>query len=624
MITVVNILKMSNINYRYDIQGLRAIAVLLVFVFHLIPVSLSGGFIGVDIFFILSGFLVGGIIISKKEKETFSFIDFYIGRIKRIVPVFLSLLITVSLVGSYVYLSSDIGFLKKVLFHSAIFNSNNYFASLNSYFGASSLENPLLHTWTLSLEMQFYLLLPLIIIYINKKYLLRFLTILFIFLVFYSVVNSYYFGNIQSMYFSLPARIPEFVLGVIFAMKKETWQKNIFQYKNAISIFSFVAILLCAYFFDEHTIFPGVLVFIPVLATGLLLITEKSWVNNFISNKFFVLIGELSYSIYLWHWSIMAFIRYYNNKQEFNFVQILFIIGATLVLSYISYHLIENKYRKFTNKKFAIFFIPLIIILGISVFSISKLNSSFSGVPNKYSKPTFGLDSHANTFKRIQKLGDLSKDNKICLIGDSHALVYKGFLNRIAIKNNFSFTTISNNLYPTIPKLSAIDFKQPHFFDQYKKLISDTEKLIKDSNVIFISSIWPKEILSLESAFKDLVSNLKEHQKLVIIGDFPVFEKNPIKVIRGYIKNKKKYDFGEMKNSTLPSYIDSIVKNNKKVFYFKLLEKELLKQLPFVNDTLAYYDGGHLNIYGANNFADIYEEDFCEFLKENTIIKTTN
>jgi peptidoglycan/LPS O-acetylase OafA/YrhL len=149
--------------FRYDIQGLRAIAVLAVLIFHINKEWLPGGFIGVDIFFVISGYLITSIILEQKEANRFSFINFYISRIRRIVPAYYALIFVVMLAVSFQYIPTDINIISSSFKNAILFNGNNYFKRLDTYFGASASENPLLHTWTLAVEMQFYLFLPIII-----------------------------------------------------------------------------------------------------------------------------------------------------------------------------------------------------------------------------------------------------------------------------------------------------------------------------------------------------------------------------------------------------------------------------------------------------------------------------
>src|SRR5690554_2131327 len=157
--------------FRNDIQGLRALAFLFVFLFHLNPSWLPGGFIGVDIFFVISGYLITSILMHQKAKGTFSFLTFYEKRIKRIVPAHFIMLIFVLIAAYYVFLYNDITNLKDAALRTALFISNMLFAKGQSYFGVGLNDNPLLHTWSLSIEMQFYFILPIIIIFIKNKYL---------------------------------------------------------------------------------------------------------------------------------------------------------------------------------------------------------------------------------------------------------------------------------------------------------------------------------------------------------------------------------------------------------------------------------------------------------------------
>lgn len=601
--------------FRYDIQGLRALAVLLVFIFHLNTSWLTGGFIGVDIFFVISGFLVSGIILHKKEKNQFYFLDFYFGRIKRIVPVFLLLLIFVGIVGAWVYLSGDIQGLRKNIFWSSIFNSNNYLASLDNYFGASSQENPLLHTWTLSIEMQFYFLLPLFLIFINKKYILPISILIVVLLLSYSFYNSTYLNSKSSMYFSLIARIPEFLIGTIFAVKADYIKDKIGRNQNLLSFLSLIGIVFCGVFYSEAFNFPGLWVVLPCMFTGILLMTNDSKVNAFISNRLFVHIGELSYSIYLWHWAIMAFIRYYYVRIEFSWYEMLGVIVITYLFSLLSYTYIEKVFRNYTNKKFLINFSILISTLGIIFFIVPKVNTYLSPIPELYSKPVFGLSSHGKTFKAFDFLGDISKSNdSILLIGDSHALVYKRILDVSGNSYNYNFKTITNDLYPNIPNLDKEDFKSLFYYEQYENLMFETEKLIKESRIIIISSIWSKSIPSLKFAFEDFVKNLNSDQHVIILSDYPVYDRNPLRLTRDILANNENFDIKEIKVE-VPDYIEDVISQYSNVHYLKLDYSEF-QYLPAINDTLAYYDDGHMNYYGTSKVGEFFSKDIYKFLKK--------
>lgn len=605
--------------FRYDIQGLRAIAVLLVFIFHLTPMFLSGGFIGVDIFFVISGYLVSGIILYKIKQKKFNFIDFYVGRVKRLIPTYFIFLLAVIFFGTFIYLSIDINSLKNNIFWSYIFGSNNFLATQDDYFGAKSSENPLLHTWTLSIEMQFYFLLPFYLFVVNRKYLFLFTLLIILILTCYSSYNIYELNNKNEMYFSLLARIPEFLIGVIFSLKeKEINNKFSFKLKNILTIISLLLIILSSIVYSENSNFPGFLALIPCISTGVILVFKDSIVNKrFLNNKVLAHLGEISYSIYLWHWSIMAFYRYYFNKLNFDIVDILIIISLTIVLAELSYSLIENKSKKIENKTLIFTLIILSVLIGGIYFKIEAFNKRVNNLEDLYTKPTFGLNSHGNKFKNVEIFGNKSKDNdSILLIGDSHALVYKGILNTIGEKNNFNFRTITNDRYPNLPYLDSKDFINEKFYDQYSKISKITNIEIKKSKYILISSIWLKDIKSLNESFEKFINELEPNQKLIILTDFPVLDKNPIKHNRGIVRKNNVDNNFKVKINTIPPEIVNITHRYNNVYILEIDYSDVINELPFKNDTILYYDEGHLNYFGGKQIGKVIEKQFYNKFKK--------
>lgn len=348
--------------FRNDIQGLRALAVLFVFIFHLSNNYLPGGFIGVDMFFVISGYLISKIVASKIAKSNFNLLDFYIGRIKRIVPAYYFLLIAIWILFLFIYANSELGNFKLSHFWTILFNSNNHFAASDDYFGASSNENVFLHTWTLSVEMQFYLILPVVLLIIRKtKVLIIFLTILTSILLGYSTYEIV-IGNKAIMYFSLVARSPEFFIGVIAAISKIEERSYVQNNTKYLSILGVVGLIVSGVILNESSNFPGITSLIPCLSTVLLLISSGSIVNKALSNKILVYVGEISYSIYLWHWPIMAFYRYHNERYEFTIIEAFYVILLTAIGTLVSYYLIEKPLRNKNELRFwmpfAFWFVP--------------------------------------------------------------------------------------------------------------------------------------------------------------------------------------------------------------------------------------------------------------------------
>lgn len=215
-------------NFRPDIQGLRAIAVLAVIIFHLNPAWLPGGFVGVDIFLVISGYLIASILLHKKAGQHYSLpatlAYFYSSRLKRIVPAYYTLLIGVSLVAAVLFLPADFTLYQDGLKAAAWFNSNNYFAGFGDYFAPANHEQPLLHTWSLAVEIQFYLIAPLIFLLVAKHH-LKWLLPTGIFVLTAFAEYRLQSGIEQATYYSLLARLPAFLLGGCIALFPDRYNK---------------------------------------------------------------------------------------------------------------------------------------------------------------------------------------------------------------------------------------------------------------------------------------------------------------------------------------------------------------------------------------------------------------
>ncbi|TCK84910.1 acyltransferase family protein [Albibacterium bauzanense] len=602
--------------FRNDIQGLRALAFLFVFIFHLNHSWLPGGFIGVDIFFVISGYLITSILMHQKAKGTFSFLTFYEKRIKRIVPAHFILVIFVLIAVYFVYLYYDIKTLRGSILGSALFISNIVFARGESYFGVGLSDNPLLHTWSLSIEMQFYFILPLLIIFIKNKYLPYVMGGLIILFTGYSTYQMMVNHATSSMYFSLLARMPEFFVGsllsLIFLKRKPINKNN----SLIISTIGLLAIFGSAIFMTGQSTFPGVLALIPTIGTGLLLISEKNIFSDLLSKKVMVHIGELSYSLYLWHWPIMAFMRYQegmNVAYDFTVYEILFISVSTYVLAWLSYTFIENVFRTTGNKKFILSFSPVVVFLLVLAFTIPVLAKK-SAMPDEYIMPTFGTESNGK--KNIETFGNASPTyDRIFLFGDSHALAIKPFLDYIGKQNNFSFRTITTSGYPSIggvireevPAYSAINYEIAQTF------IDTTLIEVAKNDIIIINSIGFDRLPSMKIALNNFAKNLRSNQSLIILNTFPIIGRNPVRVNKSIVKSTD-FKFQVSDRSRNKELIEEIVNKYDNVYYYDLSKSKVFNSPPFYKDTLMYYDQSHLNVYGAVEMAKDLDADFMTLL----------
>ena len=345
-----------SLKYRADIDGLRAISVFAVIFYHANFVYFeneifSGGFIGVDIFFVISGYLITSLILKDLYNNNFSIIDFYTRRIRRIIPVLLFVIIFFIPIAYIFFLpSSLIDFLYSVI-STLIFSSNFYFHHTGLIYGGpdSSLK-PLLHTWSLAVEEQFYIIFPIILILfrkILKKYILH-IFILFFFASFIStqIISIKY--PLYNFYF-INVRIWEILAGSTIAYLNINSIKYNNKYTNYLPILGMVLISLSIFLLYDEMSLPSIYSMPAVLGTCLIIYfaNSESFLTRFLSLRILVFFGLISYSLYLWHFPLFAFYNYIFFENESFLVKILIIIFS-LILSCLSYLFIEKPFR---NKK---------------------------------------------------------------------------------------------------------------------------------------------------------------------------------------------------------------------------------------------------------------------------------
>ncbi|EOW0440287.1 acyltransferase family protein [Providencia rettgeri] len=328
-------------SFRYDINFLRAIAVMAVVIFHFKPTFLPGGFSGVDIFFVISGYLMTGIIFKGFDKNNFSLVKFYIARANRIIPP-LAFLCLILLVFGWFYLSTiDYKNLTKHIASSISFISNIIYSRESDYFDSDANYKWLLHTWSLSVEWQFYIIYPVLLLGIKKFFSIKTLKKAILIITILSLIS----GVILSInwplssYFLLQSRAWELLFGAVAYLYPI---KKIIPYKNFIFYISLTSIILCFFFLSNEVLWPGYLAIIPVVSTYLIIITNQKE-NLLFKNSVFQSLGKWSYSIYLWHWPIVVFGHY----NEIGSVWIYIGITLSIILGFLSYRFIER--IKFTS-----------------------------------------------------------------------------------------------------------------------------------------------------------------------------------------------------------------------------------------------------------------------------------
>ncbi|MDM3870619.1 acyltransferase [bacterium SCSIO 12696] len=390
--------------YRLDIDGLRALAVLLVVFFHYEISGFSGGYIGVDVFFTLSGYLIGGIVFSQLEKNRFSFSEFYMRRVRRLFPAYFVVMLVAAIGAYYLLLPSDLKDFGQSLASSTLYVSNMLFYIEAGYFDTASHTKPLLHTWSLSVEEQFYLFFP-AIAWICYKFGKKIVIGSFFTLTVLSFIGAVLMmkHDTSAAFFLYPFRAWELFIGVILAMRIAP-QSESPSTINTLSVLGLLMILFSAIFYEQSTDFPGASALVPCFGTVLLLYagqlaTRDCYVQKFLSLKPFVFLGKISYSLYLWHWPLLAFYSYSFHELPNGWTKV-FILLITVGLSILSWRYVEQPIREvnlpLVKKKSAVFVATsaLSVVCILFGYNLHRTN----GMPDRLDDNVATFASVANDF----------------------------------------------------------------------------------------------------------------------------------------------------------------------------------------------------------------------------------
>ena len=371
------------LKYRPEIDGLRALSVIFVILFHAGLSDFSGGFVGVDVFFVISGYLVGSIIYKKIKNNDFNLIGFYIGRMRRLSPALFLVCFFVIVFSFFLFENKDFRDSLRSVTSSILIVSNWFFITKLDYFNPEGESFPLLHTWSLSIEEQFYFVFPFLLIFLVRVVRSNYLPYLFLF---FSLISFFYSQHLidvnlkNDAYLNTFSRVGEILIGVslaLFNFKKINNKVAI----NAIEISSLLAIIIPVFLISKNSDFPGFMSLIPVLGSGAFLVYGGAgWVSNLISKRIFVYLGLISYSLYLWHWPIFTFVKYVNpNYLKEN---LLFFIILIFAVSCLSFHFIEKPIREKrileNNKKFITIYVMsflFLLLMSFALISNKKVNS---------------------------------------------------------------------------------------------------------------------------------------------------------------------------------------------------------------------------------------------------------
>jgi len=640
--------------YRPEIDGLRAIAVFSVIIYHARDTFLPGGFLGVDIFFVISGYLITSLILKElKLTNKFSFSNFYERRVRRIIPALLGMIILSTFI-SYITLLPDsfVDFSKSLI--SSIFSvSNFYFLYTGNLYGAeSSLLKPLLHTWSLSVEEQFYILLPVTVFVIYKFFRKHLLTLIFSGILI-SLIFSQYISSAHSSssahsgfnFYLLPSRGFELLLGSLLAkleLDNGRMNRNSSLILNKIlPIIGLSLIFYSLIFFNDKMLLPSFYSLVPIIGTMLVIwfSHKDELVTQILSNRSIVFFGLISYSLYLFHFPVFAFARYLNLLNNNLFILIFFVI----LISSLSYYFIE---RPFRNKKI-ISFRKLSISLIITIMGLIFFNSYViykDGIKERFPKIFHNL----KTKEKINFNKQGIKGN-VVLIGDSHSDAIAYHLNEKLIKESFNLSRFITRLY--VKNLNQYNYLTNQINESFINGNLKIEEYINKENnlIVVLHQRWTLSILStyfdneegiteydnesenLFDKIKPTSENINEQQRIILVRKSIVSSINSIleknhKVILVYpvpenafdvprlIHNKlnktninvpilsTSYDVYKKRNKFIFETLDSIQNDNiYRVYPHKHFCDNQIKNRCVSNskDKIYYFNDDHLSLQGS-------------------------
>ena len=592
---------------RDDIQGLRAIAVLAVMVFHLDHQWLPGGFVGVDIFFVISGFLMASIKLRQEQQGRFSFVDFYASRVRRIVPAYLMLLTVTTAVMAVLLIPRDLASYEQSLTTALYFTSNRFFAAQSDYFAPTAHELPLLHTWSLAVEMQFYAVLPFMLVALKQRWRVLALTGIALTLLGYS---SYRLaaGYRQSEYFSLLARIPEFLVGSLLAFwpAPRAWNGAT---RTLVAASGLLLTMVSLWLISEQTLFPGVAALMPCFGAALLIAARASVINRLLSHPVLVWIGALSYSLYLWHWPVLAGLRYFCGTYQLSGSAIASFVLLTTTLSWWSYRYVELSFRgRAAPGQFA-----RNLALVVAALATMALGHWLNGrlVTPLPAASSWYADSDTICHGHIVGdcvRGDRDGSREILLLGDSHGAHLNYFADTVgrALKVRIRVVTASACVpihgfdLATVP-----EWARPPCLAQMREI----DRYMAMADALIVTGMWQNHASSTVTlaALEQFIATAATHKlPVLVLAQVPMLTKNAQRMVRF-----ESFGLGRARVARDAQWaaanarVAQRVEKHPNARFLNMAQEKLFADAPFEQGVSLYSDNHHLNEIGARRYGEV-------------------
>ncbi|PWY54516.1 hypothetical protein DGG96_16655 [Legionella qingyii] len=674
---------MHDKRYYKHIDGLRALAVISVFLCHLDFTFFSGGFVGVDVFFVISGFLITNIIIQQLDSSAgFSFLNFYARRVKRIFPALFFTLFLTFIAGIFLLNPAPFKIFGKSLSFAALSVSNIFFKNQSGYFDIFSQSSPLLHTWSLGVEEQFYIFFPIILFFWHKFFKKNLVIIISLVFVISFWLNLYYQNSqLVALYYLAQYRAFEFCVGafIVFLIKNE-----INLHPLLIEILCFLGIALIVIptlIYTSNTLFPSYNALAPCIGAALIIYAGTAKYTGYIFRCLPARqIGLISYSLYLIHWPLIIFFKTYHQdcglKFDIGFDEKILVIALALFCSFFMYYFIEQPFRKGSgiqkNQKYLIktitqglCFAFLIAFLGVFIGRshgwIWRANSAdeLAKVEDitKYHVENWGGADFSGEFIHKGK----SNHAQIVIMGDSHAgMLDEGIVDKLAKPHQLTVFTSSGGgagKYASsllIPGITRLDKEQKLYDDSAKFAYKEALKVLnatQEPNILILSAHWGEQInmagflknhqsLNINTSsmtsyndYKPFLNALDKlvkllgTKKLIIIGDVPGSIYDPINCL-GSLKWFKRSDCSFIDNENrnqaalnVNRVLARYASERNNVYFLNPYDVFCKKGYCTSGDTLGrpyYSDGSHLSKIGSKFLVGQLQHKILDILNSST------
>ncbi len=413
----------SKMDYRPDIDGLRAIAILAVLFYHMGANAFSGGFVGVDVFFVISGYLITNMIVKEIEAKEFSILRFYERRIRRIFPAIFTVIAFTLAVSALLFDANEFLDCSKSVLATTLFLSNVLFWSQTGYFEEPSTLKPLLHTWSLAVEEQFYIFFPLLIVTMIRFFKSGLKTILILLTLVSFVLSAYVvFRDPSAAFYLAHLRAWELLIGSVLALNIIPPDFNT-KTRNVLGLTGIALILTSVFLYTHDTPFPGITALLPTLGSALIIqsgIKRDTFAGKILSWGPLVFIGKISYSLYLWHWPLIVFGRYYIIREPTTGDALLW-LSTSIAISTLSWKFIENPFRARTFLRR-----PAIFTLAGIAMALTLTAGAFvyfeDGLPHRFdSRHTTRFDESDYQWTKWKRcevdINNIPADLTLCTIG---------------------------------------------------------------------------------------------------------------------------------------------------------------------------------------------------------------